>query len=257
MRGVGIPKAPPGRMGAHVRDDPQRKREGGTTAQPEATSSEQSALASTIEQVIRRLRGVIAVRVEVDNKGEAREVHVSAHAGRNAKQLARDIQSAVISQLGYRLDHKRISISAVEVAPSRAVGARLQLRAVSFSVDGSTAQARVTLTRAGDIYTGLASAPAYDYDEGRLIALATLNAVEEYVRSLTEEDEERPSLSLKDMMVRQDPPAQPAVLAWVRMVGGQLDETLLGSAVAQPDRWKAAARATLDAVNRRLGWFVE
>ncbi len=240
-----------------MRGDPQRKREGGATgAEAEATSSEQNALASSIEQVVRRLRGVIAVHVEVDDKGEAREVHVSAHSARNAKQLARDIQSAVISQLGYRLDHKHISIAPVEVAPARALGARLQLGTVSFSVDGSTAQARVTLTRAGDVYTGLASAPAYDYEEGRLVALATLNAVEEYIRSCTEEDDVRPALSLKEMMVKQDTSAQPAVLAWVRMVG-EKDETLLGSAAAQPDRWKAAARATLDAVNRRLGWFVE
>jgi len=245
-------------MGADVRGDPQRKREGGIAgAGTEATPSEHSALADSIEQVVRRLRGVIAVRVEVDDKGEAREIHVSAHATRNAKQLARDIQSAVISQLGYRLDHKRISISPVEVAPARAVAIRLQLGTVSFSVDGSAAQARVTLTRAGDIYTGLASAPAYDYDEGRLVALATLNAIEEYMRCCTEEDELRPSLSLKEMIVKEDGSAKPAVLAWVRMVGEKTDETLLGSASAQPDRWKAAARATLDALNRRLGWFVE
>jgi len=43
----------------------------------------------------------------------------------------------------------------------------------------------------------------------------------------------------------------------VKLVHGRGDETLVGSAIVRRDIWKAAACATLDAINRRLTWFVE
>jgi hypothetical protein len=81
-------------------------------------ASRRAALATSVEEVLMRVRGVMAVTVEVDEKGEVRVVHVSADAGRDPKQLARDIESAVSSQLVHRLDYSRISISPVGLEPT-------------------------------------------------------------------------------------------------------------------------------------------
>jgi hypothetical protein len=202
----------------------------------------------------------MAVSVEVDQRGEPQAVHASAYAGRNPKQLSRDIESAVRSQLGYPMDHKLISIAATNVERERGVASRLKLGPVGFEVDGSIAKAWVTLTRAGDSYTGWSTGLAHDYDKAKLVAEATLKAVDEYIRGGTDQEEERPLLSLVSVQTEENGAPQSAAMAWVRMVrltGARIDDTLLGSASVQRDPLKAPARATLDAVNRRLGLFVE
>jgi hypothetical protein len=240
-----------------VRTEAEQKGKRDTAnAQGQPPSPEAAALAARVEDVVRALRSVIYVKTEVE-RGQVKEIHVSADARRNFKQLARDIQSAVFSQLGLRVDHRVISIAPVESSAGRPMGARLQLTNIAFQVESRTAQARVTLTRQGDSYVGHASAPAYDFEEARLVAEATINALEEFLQSSLEAEAEKPALSLKDVRVDRDGGGGATISAWVRMVREKDEELLLGCVPAGRDMWHAAARATLDAVNRRLGWYVE
>lgn len=251
--GTGLPVAV--ERFVRTEEDQKGKREQ-LNAQDQPSSPEAAALAARVEDVVRGLRSVVYVKADVD-RGQVKEIHVSADARRNFKQLARDIQSAVFSQLGFRVDHRVISIAGVEQPASRPAGGRLQLANVAFQVDGRTAQARVTLSRQGDSYAGHSSAPAYDYDQARLVAEATVNAVEEFIQSCMGDEESRPALSLKRVTIERDGDAEGMVAAWVRMVKESEDEVLLGCVPAGRDLWQAAARAALDAVNRRVGWFVE
>ena len=64
-----------------------------------------------IEGTLSRLRGVVSARLVRDERGEIQEVHVLADALRHPKQIGRDIESALFSEFGIRIDHRKISIA--------------------------------------------------------------------------------------------------------------------------------------------------
>jgi hypothetical protein len=213
---------------------------------------------AAIEQTIKRLRNVLSVRVVGNGQGAVDEIHVVIDNQRNPKQLGRDIESALMSDLGLRVDHRKISIAQVREGEARGAEPRLALVNISFLVDRRAVQARVTLSRAEDSFAGLASAPSYDYEQMRLVAEATLHAVSEYLHTAVEDDEARPALMVHQVQVGGLGGAgDEMVLVAVKLIHGRGDETLVGSAYVRQDLWKAAACATLDAINRRLPWFVE
>jgi hypothetical protein len=220
-----------------------------------ASSKEPSRVAS-IEDVIRRLRNVLSVRVIEDAKGEVEEIHVLVDEKRNPKQIGRDIESALMSELGLRVDHRKISIAQVRPGEAHGIGLRLALVNVSLSVDNKGAQARVTLGRDGETYAGLAGAQRYEYDALSLVVSATLNAIGEYLQTTVEDEEARPTIVVKHIVQTSDLHGA-AVSVSLRLIHPGGDETLLGVALVRQDAWVAAACATLDALNRRLGWFVE
>ena len=54
--------------------------------------------------------------------GEVSEVHILAQAGLQPKQLVRNIESALLAQLGLKIDHRKISIAqTAEVRPIEAL----------------------------------------------------------------------------------------------------------------------------------------
>lgn len=212
---------------------------------------------AAIEQTIKRLRNVLSVRVAGDGQGAVEEIHVLIDNKRNPKQVGRDIESALMSELGLRVDHRKISIAQVRETEGRAAEARLQLVNISFLVDRRAAQARVTLGHGEDSFAGLASAPSYDYHQLRMVAEATLHAVTEYLHTVVEEEETRPALVMQQVEVTSIGSSDDLVTVSVKLVHRGGDETLVGSALARRDLWRAAACATLDAINRRLPWFVE
>jgi hypothetical protein len=220
-----------------------------------ATSKEPSRVAS-IEDVIRRLRNVLSVRVIEDGKGDIEEVHVLVDEKRNPKQIGRDIESALMSELDVRIDHRKISIAQVRPGEAHGVGLRLQIANVSLSVDNKGAQARVTLGRNGETYSGLAGAQRYEYDALALVVSATLNAVAEFLQTAVEDEDARPTIVVKHIVETSDVHGN-AVSVSLRLIHAGGDETLLGVALVRQDTWVAAACAALDALNRRLGWFVE
>jgi hypothetical protein len=65
---------------------------------------------------------VLSARVVTTPLGEVSEVHVLAQAGLQAKQLVRNIESALLAQLGLKVDHRKISIAqTADVKPLEAI----------------------------------------------------------------------------------------------------------------------------------------
>jgi len=209
-----------------------------------------------IEQTIRRLRDVISARVIADGPEAIQEIHVLVDTVRNAKQLARDIESALISELGVRIDHRKISIAQIRGAERPAVENRVRLQNLAFQVDRRRAEARVTLSRGEESFTGVANAAAGHYDRPRLAALATIGSLEGCLRgSIAEED--CPRLSLEEVVTTNSVGDQAFVLVLVKLIEARGEESLLGAAMVRDDPCWAAACATLDAVNRRLNAVIE
>jgi len=63
------------------------------------------------ENLIASLTGVLSARVVVTPLGEVSEIHVLTTSDQQAKQVVRNIESALMAQLGLKIDHRKISVA--------------------------------------------------------------------------------------------------------------------------------------------------
>ncbi len=216
-----------------------------TTALRRYVSAEQ------VEDVVRQLKDVVSTRAVLGPSGRIDELHVLVNPKRAPKQIARDIESALRAHLDVTLDYKKISIAQIQgrapLGGGGAVGrARLRFSDVSLTVNGSRAEAVVRLKKDDAIYTGTATGHASGYTQLRLIATATMRAVEDT-------HDQDGTMVVEDLQTEVPLAGHKAVLVLVSaIVPPKGEELLTGSALVRQDVWKAVVNATLDAVNRRV-----
>jgi hypothetical protein len=209
------------------------------------------AAMADLESTISRLRGVLSVRVVSDDRREIAEIHVVADESRHPKQLSRDIESALFSELGIRVDHRKISIAQVRGGGEPAADVRLKFLSIDYSLDRATSRVRVSVGVGDQSFTGIASMPAGGkQDQEELVARATIQAVQEFLHS-TSLNGQPTGLELRDFTKSQSN-GSPCFIVTVRVLAERGDQDLIGSALVRDEPWKAAACATLDALNRRL-----
>ncbi|MHB9037121.1 MAG: hypothetical protein ACYC64_10655 [Armatimonadota bacterium] len=205
---------------------------------------ERQVNASDIESIICRLKDVIAVSVVADATGDISEIHVLTGSGRSAKQVVRDVESAVMARLGVALDHKKISIAQVADTSPRFDHSRLKFADVSISLNGSKTEATVRMTKDGIMCSGSASGTGSPSGQMKLIAGATLRAIED--SELTTDN-----FVLEDVTETLVGGRRAAVVL-VNMITDRGEDLLTGCALIKQDVWKGVVNATLDAINRRL-----
>lgn len=204
-----------------------------------------------IEHIVTRLRGVTSARVITDERGNLTEIHVVADESRHPKQVSRDIESALLSELGVRIDHRIVSIAQIRGGREAIPEVRLKFLGIDYSLDRTTARARVTVGSGDDSFSGVASATiSPELDQEKLVARAALEAVEEFLRASGAANGS-PVFELREF-TRLTSATQPVMVATVRLLGSRRDEDLLGSALVRDDPWRASVCAVLDALNRRL-----
>lgn len=212
-----------------------------------------------IEQALRGLLGVEGARVCVDGE-EIAEIHIAAAPGTRAKNVARDVRSYLAAALGLDIDHKRISIAVrraqgMQPAPTSRAGEapRVLLRGLGVFLDETSAEAEVRLA-AGEVdVTGRAEGPPSAGGSERLIAQATLAALQRMVR-------EEVRLVLGEVMVTRMSGGE-VVLVEVHVVRPRATQRLVGASPLAQDRLRPVVFATLAALNRVLavllppGWM--
>lgn len=203
-----------------------------------------------IERTLSRLRGIVSARVVTDERGEIVEIHVLADQGRHPKQIGRDIESALFSEFGIRVDHRKISIAQTRDMEEPAVESRLKFLGIDYSIDRASARARVSVGRGDETYVGAATTAGGNVNQEQLVARATLEAVQEYLRTTSLRNGEV-AMELRDF-TRSETSGRAFFAVTVRVHGERGDLDLIGSAIVRDDPWRAAACATLDAINRRL-----
>lgn len=204
-----------------------------------------------IETTVGSLKGVLSVRAVPASDGSVEELHVLADGDRAPKQIVRDVESALMAQYGLELDHKVISVAQTQSGKQfRFNESRLKFSDVAISLNGTRAEATVRLSRNGDVYTGNAVGHSSTQSQYRLVATATLEALE---RCRGTEG----TLVVEDLDWSVTLLGKNVVLALVNMITPRGEEYLTGSAIVKQDLWKAVVNATLDAVNRRLGVAAE
>jgi hypothetical protein len=197
------------------------------------------------DSLIRQVKGVISSQIVKGKDGEISEIHILADASRSPKQVVRDIESAVLVQLGVEIDHKKISVAQLQGRDEGpAPNFRPRVEGVEFVSRGGKAEARVSIDFGDEPYKGTAQGANVIRNHLRLAAAATLEAVEGYLGGTARfmlEDVQKATFSGRDI-----------VLVCVSLLTPVREEIFLGSALVTGDDREAAVKGTLDAINRRL-----
>jgi hypothetical protein len=206
------------------------------------------------ENLLTSLEGVLSARVVTTPLGEVSEVHILAQAGLPAKQLVRNIESALLAQLGLRVDHRKISIAQtadvrpIETLDRHAVRERSLQRTVLFEAltvaPGRRPQrsmVQVALKCEGK-QEG-AEEEAADTMRGRVeaAAKATVAVLDRLLN--------RGTMLLEGARVIQALDRE-IVFATVQAVSGRDTVLLTGTAEVRHSPERAAVFAVLDATNR-------
>lgn len=201
--------------------------------------------ANELEGMIRRIKDVISARVMFSTEGLIEEVHVLASGGRSAKQLVRDVESALMAQ-GVAIDHKKISIAQLSPEPVPDVGGdRIRIAGYAIALSGRTAEARVRLDWQGTQSEGTAHGPSTTNGRLKVVAEATLKALQQRVRVPS-------TLFLEDCAVVKIGGRQAATVSVIELEA-DAERVLVGSCLLRQDDVESVIKATLDALNRRLG----
>ncbi|MFN2315528.1 MAG: hypothetical protein ABR551_05725 [Gemmatimonadales bacterium] len=206
------------------------------------------------ENLLTSLEGILSARVITTPLGDVSEIHVLAQAGLVPKQLVRNIESALLAQLGLKVDHRKISIAQtaevrpIETLEKSAVREQALQRTVLFEECQATPAGRsqrvsvtVSLSHAGRLES--ATEEVADTAAGRVDGAARA-AVTVLDRLL-----QKHSVALEGVRVVAAL-ERTMVFAVVRGLGGRESQVLTGTAEVRESAERAAVFAVLDATNR-------
>jgi len=216
---------------------------------------EQRAALNEVERAIQCIDGVLKARV-VGDQGSVAEIHVLAKPSKPPKLLVRDIETLLKTKFGLEVDHKKISVVAFDVGESEKVEStfvvqRPVLWSVSWRKSRNRVQSEVEIRFRDKVYRSSAE------EEGgggrgwnHLVAEATLNCLNQIVGI--------PSFfTLRGVAVRDFGDLEVALSFVDCRPDKGAGNMLVGTALVGDEVAEAVARATLDAVNRRLVLYVE
>ncbi|MGH8892823.1 MAG: hypothetical protein ACRDWY_05885 [Actinomycetes bacterium] len=214
-----------------------------------------------LEDALRHLPGVKAASVVTGPDAVPTEVHVLATPGKAAKQVVRDVQSLALARYDIEIDHRIVSVVQLgeddvrSVVPDQgSTGAaepeekaeplvRPAIAALMVRSGHGETQASVTLAVGDQLFEGTAHGPAGQSHRARLVALATLDAVDELLGQPCEVE----SATIVATGVREV-----ALSVLTVMVPRTGEQVLTGAAVVRGDEADAVARSVLAALNRQL-----
>jgi len=208
------------------------------------------------EQLIAALSGVMSARIVAGRGGDIEEIHVLTTAEIQPKQAVRNVESALMAQLGIKVDHRKISVAQtaevrpIDVLEQQAVSDAAIRRKLVFAdlVVESPRPKRVevrVLLRSGDV---LVEGMEEGVDEARSrVQLAARAAVKAIEKDLVDSGVVLEGVRVVEAFDRK------LVLAGVHGVGGRTSQLLVGTCEVKESPEQSAVLAVLDATNR---WFL-
>jgi hypothetical protein len=210
-----------------------------------------------LEDALRSLPGVQAVSIVTTGDAMPTEVHVLASPGKPAKQIVRDVQSLAMASFDLDIDHRIVSVVQIgdaqvadqAIAPDDpelgedAQAGRPGIASVSMLTAQHEATASVSIGVGDDRYEGTARGSSALSGRSRLVAVATINALDELLGLPCEVE------SAQIVSAGTHDAALVVLSLTVPRVGQQV---LTGSAAVRADPTDAIARAVLAALNRQL-----
>jgi hypothetical protein len=189
---------------------------------------------------------------------EVREIHVLTDSMRPAKQIVRDVQTMLLTRFNRTIDHRVVSVAfmqpataddapaaeADEPAPTRPAD-RIRFVSANLYVSGPRVQAQVELRWKSVPRMGSASGWSTRDGAQRLIAAATVAAVQEYL-------EDGVALSLEGLEIVRLGRRRVAVVG-LELLAHREHRSLVGCCTVEKDSQQAIVLATLAALNRVIG----
>jgi hypothetical protein len=190
-----------------------------------------------IEHLLAGLEGVDAIKLVPDGKGGVQEIHVLSSSGLGAKQIVRNIESALMAEFSIEIDHRKISVAQVQAVDIP--------RAEPQPVHSPSLAAAVAETAGREVLLH-----TFDVERrgGQAICRVKLHKGEsEHVAY-----DSRVRFVISDVSSTQVE-GQPLVIALVRAFAGRRSTTLPGVSRVHDSLEEAAILACLDATNRWVG----
>jgi hypothetical protein len=222
---------------------------------------------SLIEKLLCNLPGVVSARIRTAADGSISEIHVLTTSDRQPKQTVRDVESALLSGFNIKIDHKKISIAQIkgpadvfsggglEESGTRRVKTtgriypetrpRLKLLKVEvLDISDVKSRAEVTLALEGNLYKGTAEDASTMESKLRMCSRATLSALEDFLDGDY-------ALTLESLRLIGDG-FESIVVITVGLRSSESTRNYVGACFMGEDRYRSAAAASLDALNRLL-----
>jgi hypothetical protein len=209
------------------------------------------------EELITSLSGVMSARIVADRSGGIEEVHVLTTPEIQPKQMVRNVESALMAQLGLKVDHRKISVAQtaemkpIQVLEREAVAEAASRRKLVFvdmvieSPRPRRVTVRVLLKANGQELEGAEEG----VDEARSrVQLAARAAVKAMEKELEESGVVLEGVRVVEAFDRK------IVLAAVQGVSGRNSQLLVGTCEVKESAEQAAVLAVMDATNR---WFLQ
>ena len=212
-----------------------------------------------VERLLRSVEGVDSLKIVPDGLGAIDEIHVLSGSGLGAKQIVRNIESALLAQFGLQIDYRKISIAQVrqQDLPITPIDApepepppeprRIILR--GFNVDrraDERVSCRVRLGENDETYEGQAQGPDYARARLEVVAQAVLNGLSRATEGASTFGVE--GVSQVDVLGRR------LIVALVHASAGRATLSLSGIAEVRDSVEEAVVLACLNATNR---WMAE
>lgn len=200
--------------------------------------------AEQYEKAISLVEGVVSSKVVLGSNGEITEVHILANSSRNPKQIVRDVETACMIHFGVAIDHKKVSVAQLHTELPDPNWKRMTIQAISYSMREGNLDISVELALGGRTETGTASGLRTKVMELRLVAEATLAAIQRFLSKGNIFGLEHAALVPFS--------GREAAMVGITLISNGVEEHLVGSAYLRGDYRDAIVRATLDAVNRKV-----
>lgn len=194
------------------------------------------------KDLIAKIDGVLNVKIVIENE-DLIEVHILANSLRAPKQIVRDIESSLLAAFDYRIDRKIISIAQIQTDDSEALR-RVRYSGIDFKTEGNSLECCVKLSHDGEEYGDLVSGIKTAANRTKIVADATIRTVERILGQAF-------LFNIEDVIVSSSRGID-FVTVLVNMVVNETEQSMVGSAIVKQDINEAIAKATLDAVNRRI-----
>ena len=207
-----------------------------------------------VENLITALTGVLSARVVVTPLGEVSEVHVLTRSDIQPKQVVRNIESALMAQLGFKIDHRKISVAQtadvrpIEALHSEAINERAKRRVVVFKsleVRPAERPQRVLVRVKLAFGDREASAEEIGTDTVRNRVEAAARAAATCLDELIPDN----SIALEGASML-DAFERKFVMVAVHGLGGREAQLLVGTCEIRESAERSAVLAVLDATNR-------
>jgi hypothetical protein len=201
--------------------------------------------ATDFELTLSQIRGIYASCVILDPTRDLNEIHIVASDSRKPKQIVRDIETLLFVKHRVKVDYRKISL--VQLPDEKLLRipiARPEIRTVAEEALGDKKRFRVEIQGASKVAVGHAEERIDNPAPMRTAAMATIDAVETLL-------DRRIKVRLEDATTFRFDSREVLIVIVTSQIEDR-EETFVGASFVGNRPAESAARATLDALNRRI-----